>query len=435
MASLGSAPRIPLGSMTDGTYGSLVQDVYETVPALTYPLSVMTYGKMRRDPQIKAILNAYTLPLREASWAINPAGCRDEVVELVADAWGLPISGNNDGPGPARRRGVQWDDHLRVALLMLIYGHSPFVQWYDVGGTPMRSRLQGLSERLPQTITDIEVNEQTGELVGFKQSGSKTLIPANHTTWYVHEREGAAWQGNSMLREAYAPWLLKHEMWRVLGQSNRRFGMGIPSVNTGPNPTPADAQRAADIAAAFRAGDQAGVGLPAGWTFDLNGMKGSAPDTLGFIRYLDAQMATMVLANVLNLESSPNGSRSLGETTVGLLIKSWGAVSKEVMGPANKLNVQMVDLNWGEDEPVPGLLCTDLNQPELTADAINALVSCGALTPDSGLESDMRTRYHLPVLDEADRQKILDDAKPEPAVTVQQPAADPVADPREVATA
>jgi hypothetical protein len=90
---------------------------------------------------------------------------------------------------------VQWDEHLRVALLMLPFGFSPFAKWYDIGGTPMRSRLGGLSERLPQTITDIEVNDD-GSLKGIVQLGSKDLIPAKSLLWYVHEREGAGVAGS-----------------------------------------------------------------------------------------------------------------------------------------------------------------------------------------------------------------------------------------------
>lgn len=429
---VGDAPRLPEGSMIDGVfglYGTLSQDAYETVPALTYPLSIQTYMKMRRDPQIKAVLDSYTLPLTNATWAINPKGCRDEVVELVADAWGLPIAGDNDdSPGPARRRGVSWDDYLRVALLMLPFGHSPFVQWYDIGGTPLRARLAGLAERLPWTISNIEVDAQ-GNLAGIQQNGSRKVIPAQSLVWNVHRREGAAWQGNSMIREAYAPWLLKHEMWRALGQGNRRFSMGVPTVKTGPNPTPGDVQQAAAIAAGYRGGDQAGVGLPQGWEFLLAGMTGSAPDTLGFVRYLDQAIATSCLATVLNLDASPNGSRALGDTMIGLLQLSWGSVSKEIMGPANKLNVQMVDYNFGEEESVPSLLCTDLSRPELTSEAVKALVDCGALTPDLSLESYLRMRYHLPEVDADERQAAIDAQQPADPTPVTGP--DPVTDPRE----
>jgi hypothetical protein len=394
------APRTLAGSMNDGYgYGTLALDLYESVPALAYPTSVQTYARMRHDPQIASVLKAYSLPLLSATWAINPRGCRDEVVQLVADAWGLPIAGNNDGPGPFRRRGVQWDQHLRLALLMLTFGFSPFAMRYDIVGTPVRARLAELGERLPQTITDIVINKD-GSLAGIHQNGEQDLIPASALLWYAREREGAAWQGQSMIRPAYAPWLIKHELWRVLATSSRRFGMGIPNVHAPAGSPPADITRAQELASGYRAGDQAGVGLPDGYTFDLTGLSGSVPDTLGFIRYLDAQIAASVLANVFNLDSSANGSRALGETLIGMLELSWQATSKEIIGPANRLSMQMVDYNWGEDESVPSLVCTDISRPEVTSDAIAALVACGAITPDITLENDLRLRYQFPVLAE-----------------------------------
>jgi hypothetical protein len=392
------APRTTVGTLGSG-YDMLAQDLMENVPALTFPLSMQVYSRMRTDPHIAGVLAAYDLPLRSATYAINPRGCRDEVVQFCADAWGLPIAGDNDGPGPARRRGVEWDDHLRLALLMLPFGFSPFAIRYEIGGDPLRARLAELSERLPQTITDIEVDDD-GALKGMRQYNEKKLMPANSLLRYTHRREGSAYQGRSMLRESYAPWLLKHEMWRAISQSGRRFTMGVPNVETGPNPTPADVSKAAEIASAFRSGDLAGLGLPQGWKFNLTGLTGTVPDTLGFVNYLDAQMATSVLAEILNLDSASTGNRALGDTVIGLLQMSWKAVAREITGPATKLNIQMVDYNFGEDEPVPAVLCTDINRPEITSEAISSLVTCGALTPDLTLENDLRTRYDLPVISE-----------------------------------
>lgn len=391
-------PRTAAGTL-GAQYDALAMDLLENVPALTFPLSVQTYSRMRTDPQIAAVLKAYTYPLRSATYVVNPSGCRDEVVQFCADAWGLPIQGDNDGPGPARRRGVRWNQHLRLALLMLPFGFSPFAKWYDIGGTPLRARLGGLEERLPQTISDIRVNDD-GSLDGIVQYGAKDLIPAKDLLWYAHEKEGAAWQGRSLIREAYGPWLLKHEMWRVLGQSSRRFGMGVPTVTAPPGSPPADITRASEVASGYRAGDQSGIGLPDGFKFDLTGLSGSVPDTMGFIEYLDAQIATSVLAEILNLDTANSGNRALGETVIGLLQMSWKATADEITEPATDLNIEMVDLNWGEDEPVPQILCTDINRPEITSEAIAALVSAGALTPDLGLENDVRVRYSLPPIKE-----------------------------------
>jgi hypothetical protein len=45
---------------------------------------------------------------------------------------------------------------------------------------------------------------------------------------------------------------------------------------------------------------------------------------------------------------------------------------------------------------VPGVLCTDIGQTELTHEAIAALVTCGALTPDPGMDAVLRRRYGFP---------------------------------------
>jgi hypothetical protein len=80
----------------------------------------------------------------------------------------------------------------------------------------------------------------------------------------------------------------------------------------------------------------------------------------------------------------------------------------------------MVDINCGEDEPAPQIMCTDVTRPELTSDAIAALVTAKALTADVSLENEVRLRYGLPPITAADRTA----AQPQPVVPpVPQPLA------------
>jgi hypothetical protein len=415
---IGDAPRTTSGYMSDYLgYGATFADATETVPDLMWPASISTYSKMRTDPQLTAILNAYTLPIRAGTWAVDPAGCRDEVVALVADDLGLPILGAADKPGPARRRGVKWDQHLRLALLMLVWGHMPFAQRYEIRGG--KARLAELAERMPSTITEIDTADD-GTLKGVVQFGGDTMIKASNLVWYAREREGSAWQGRSMLRPAYGAWLLKHDAWRVLATSSRRFGAGTPVVHPPPGATPAQVAEAGRLAQSLRVGDQGGVGLPPGWSLELAGISGGVPDTLAFVRYLDAQMAQSVLATVLNLDSSANGSRALGDTLVGLLEMSWMATAKEIADPATGLSVQIVDYNFGDDEPAPRVVATDINRPEVTGEAIAQLVSTGAILPDPELDGWLRTRYQIPARDpETPAQPA---ANPDPARPVPVPA-------------
>jgi hypothetical protein len=398
---IADGPRVPAGYVSDTTlYGNMVTDLTENIPALAWPQSIDTYAAMRNDTQISGVLKSYTLPLRAATWLIDPKGCRDEVVKMCADAYGLPIVGDDDSmDGPFRRRGVLWDEHLDVALDMLIYGHMPFAIGGEVTGTPLQWHLTDLSERMPSTITKIDV-DRSGKLVSITQYGEKEAIPASNLLWYTHAKRGGNWVGRSLLREAYAPWLLKHEMWRVLATSGRRFGTGIPVVNAPAGATDAQIEYARQLASAMRVGDQAGIGLPEGYSAQIAAMTGTLPDTLSFVRYLDQQIAQSVLASVLNLDASPNGSRALGDTMLSLLKQSWIATAREIATPANRLLANIVDWNYGPDEAVPRIVLQDLDRPEPTAEAIYQLMNAGAIKYDPALENAMRDRYQLPPPDE-----------------------------------
>jgi len=119
-----------------GSWGQgLMSQWWETAPDLIWPESVITFGRMRNDPQIKATLGAYFRPILRATWVLDPEGCRDEVVQHVSDDLGMQILGADAKPGPARRRGVIWQRHLRDALPYLVFGHMPFERRYEITGT------------------------------------------------------------------------------------------------------------------------------------------------------------------------------------------------------------------------------------------------------------------------------------------------------------
>lgn len=427
---IADGPRLPAGysNQASALYGSTYTDLLELVPDLQWPQSVTTYNSMRRDPQMAAVLNAYTLPLRSGTWMIDPAGARDEIVQYAADMWGLPILGDTDvRVSPYRRRGVQFKQHLRLAMLSLVFGHMPFAFAGEV--IDGRWRMTRLDERLPSTISDINVDEQ-GDLVSIRQYGEQFEIPARNLLWYTHDREGSNWAGTSMLRPTYGSWLLKHEMWRVLGTSSRRFGMGVPFVQAPPGATGAEVENAGRLAAAMRVGDQSGMGLPAGFTAGLMAVTGTLPDTLGFVRYLDQQIAQAALASILTLDATPNGSRALGDVIVGLLRMSWEAVAEEISIPATELTARAIDFNWLGEEAVPQIICTDLDHQERTYEALAALAAVGVLTPDPTLEAAVRESYQLPSINPgyvpasaADQAKQAADLQE--SIAAAQPATDP----------
>lgn len=365
-----------------------------------------TYGRMRHDPQLQAVIKAYVLPILRATWAVDGSGCRDEVVQQVAADLDLPILGNNDAPdttGGARRRGVVWKRHLREALNALVYGHMPFERRYRFDDTDKRFHLDNLGGRMPWTLAQINLNHDASvkEIV---QTTQFAPIPASRLAWYSYGQEGANWAGISVLRPAFGAWLLKHEIWRVHATSIRRFGMGIPQVTAPQGGTGAQVQEASRLASGFRAGDQSGVGLPQGFAFELKGMTGSVPDAVEFVKYLDQQMSKMALAGLVDLGQTEVGSRALGETFMDLFMLSLQAIAEEISITATSGNPAMpgivtdlVDVNWGTSEAVPSVRCLDLGENhEITAQAIMQLCQWGALAPDPELDAWLRSTFRLP---------------------------------------
>ena len=60
----------------------------------------------------------------------------------------------------------------------------------------------------------------------------------------------------------------------------------------------------------------------------------------------------------------------------------------------------LVDLNFGEDEPAPRIVFDEIgSQSPPTAEALQSLVQTKVIRPDDTLESFMRRRYGLPEAD------------------------------------
>lgn len=398
-----SLPTIYKGHVQEAWYSAL-GDWQEQIADLVWPLSNYTYAQMRKDPQIAAVLAAYSLPIRRATWAVDPAGCRPEVVQLVADDLGLPIVGE-DKPRAARTRGISWSEHLRSALLHLVYGHYGFEMLAEVKDG--MARLVGLSDRIPTTITNLHVDDQ-GAFLGISQDNrffeEPPQIGADRLVWYCHDREGPMWQGRSLLRPSFAAWLLKRECQRILATSSQRFGMGVPTLRAlpGTTPSPEQMRAAAHMAQQMRGGEQAGAAVPPGFVVELLGMQGGAPDTLSFLKWLDQQISRSALAQFLDLGGeSSHGSRSLGTAFIDLFTLSIAGVGEYCADTVTRqAAARLVGWNYGEDEPVPAVVVSDIGtKHEITADAIQQLVSVGAIQPDPALDAYLRATFQLPQRD------------------------------------
>ncbi|UFU03447.1 DUF935 domain-containing protein [Ruania suaedae] len=413
-------------------WGSLAEDSHETNPALLWPASIDVFDKMRReDAQVGSVLRAVTFPIRRTTWMIDPADARPSVVNLVADSFGLPVKGKQRKAPIRTRDRFDFDEHLRLALLELVFGHSVFEQVYRVDESGM-VRLRKLAWRPPRTIAKWDIASDGG-LVAVEQYGVGTVknprIPVDKLVVYVNEREGANWVGTSLLRTAYKNWLLKDRTLRAQAVGVERNSLGIPVYEGAPIPEGVEmteeqfqawVQSQKDdgltLAKSARAGQEAGASIPNGAKFTLTGVTGNRADTDKPIRYHDEQIARAVLAHFLNL-GTETGSWALGSTFAEFFVGSLNAVALHIANTCQAHVVEdLVDLNFGPDEPAPRLVPATIGEEQpATAEAIKSLIDSGAIEPDDELEAYVRQRYKLPVKDVGTRRGALEGAAAEAA--------------------
>lgn len=383
----------------------------EKVPELRWPQSVGVYGRMmREDGRVASVISAIGLPIRRTPWRVEPNGATDEVTEFVARNLNLPIVGEpeEDKPRPRTRGRFSWAEHLRLALLMLPYGHSFFEQVYYLGDDG-RAYLKKLAPRPQRTIAAINVALDGGldsivqrapsvdgiQVQTIVDGGIK--IPVSRLVAYVRDPEPGDWKGSSLLRPAYKHWLLKDELMRIEAATARRNGMGIP-VATAPDGE-TDIERYQKLASSARAGESSGIGLPAGADMKLLGVQGNLPDIRQAIEYHDKQIALAGLAHFLNLDRG--GSYALASVQADTFVQSVQTFAEVARDIANAHVVEdLVDLNFGEDVPAPRIVFDEIgSRQDLTASALKMLIDAGLIRLDRSLEEYTRQQYGLPAKD------------------------------------
>lgn len=377
---------------------------YEETPELMWPRSVEMYDRMRRqDAQVGSVLRAVTLPVRRTAWRVDPNGAEDKIVEHVADDLNLPIVGE-EGHRPKRRTRdrFSWQEHIRLALLMLAHGHSFFEQQYRVdfigkGGT----HLQKLAWRPARTISELRVAPDGG-LEWIRQWGGDRPIPIDRLVAYVNEREGGNWLGSSLLRTCYKNWLIKDDLLRTDSQTIRRNGMGVPVYTgwEGEGLEDPGLTKGLKVAKSFRAGETAAAAIDNGAKLALLGVEGTLPQAMPSVRYHDEQIARAVLAHFLNL-GTQTGSWALGATFEDFFTICLQTVADDVADVATQHVVEdLVDQNWGIDAGAPRIVCDEIgSRQKLTAQALKMLIEAGAFAMDPTLESSLRQQYGLPPRD------------------------------------
>ncbi len=379
----------------------MAQAQLELPDDLKYPKSRDTYSAMERVPQIAGLLAAVYLPIRNMQFYVDPAGTTGTVAEEIAEDFGLPLEGDeqHDEDGA----GVDYDEHLRLALLAVAHGHKAFELdgVIEGNGPGAKFRLRRLRERPNETIEGIYITAG-GDLTAVRVPSAEPNIdgpfvdlPPEHLLYYCWDRRGADWAGRPLLYGCYQSWLLRDEQIREDAVLTRRFG-GLYVVEvTQPGIGQKEIDRAALMAMQAQSGDGAGVAMPYGTKLVALGIQGTLPQPLNSVKYHDSQLARVFMQGVLELPNKDHGSRALADPLMDHYALSIGTIAYALVKTQMQVVRRIVEWNYGPGAALPHIRFREDEVKELATDALVSLIDSGAITVDDDLEAQIRQRGNL----------------------------------------
>jgi len=387
------------GSGTIFFQGLLTEEEYNA--DLKGAKSIAVYDKMRRsDGQVKAALLACELPLRSATWSIEPASEDAKDVEVADFIEENLLNGMT----------ITWDSFLHHVLMMLAFGFSIFEKVFEsVDG---QYQWRKFAPRLPKSLYSWKLDEEGG-LAGITQYVQKGTtfqfvdILVEKLLVFTHDREGSNFQGISLLRAAYKHWYYKDNLYRIDGIAAERHGVGLPVMKYPPGITEDDKKRLDAIGESLHAHERNYVRLPNDYTFEMVGMQGQVRNIIPSIEHHDMQIARSILAQFLNLGDTSTGSFALSQDQSSFFLMSLKAMAKNICDTMNRYAIkQLVDYNFEVDQ-YPKLAISNLEtrQTKDLAQAVSQLITAGAITPNNDLEAALLDIFGLPPPPEPKKQQ------------------------------
>lgn len=404
---------------------SRYEDVYlggpDVNPDLSGYLKYAIYREMMlSDPVVKSVLWYYKLPIRAASWTLEPAGENPQDREVVAYLEELFGVGRETA-----RIDLTWDAWLQQTLKFLDWG-AQFEEmvwqpdtsvWAPPEGPERIVRdLARMAPRSAPSIDRIETDPLTGAISRLRQHdmNADDWIPGPKIQAYTLDKEGGSWWGISLLRPMYAGWKLKKALMIAAGVGFDRWAAGTPVVRY-PAGDPRHEETANKIGRTIRLHERGYVTLVGtkdeGWDVEILNGSGSIADPVPLLRHYDGQISQAGLAQFGQLGSTEVGARAVGEVIAEPFYLAVQSVARHIVEERMRQTLRkVVDVNFGVDYELPLLRCTKIQARNsiVLATALADLTQAGLSFTDRDTQNDVRDILNLRHLPEV--QAALDTA-------------------------
>jgi len=394
---------VEIGSSGTEIYAGDLQEEY--LADLQGTRAADKFDKMRRsDPKIKMIVSAMKNPINAATWEIS--GLEEEETPQ----------------GIVQRKliehilfydmGKSWDRFVREALSMIEFGYSLFEVTYKAEINHPKfgayNGIKSLAFRSQRTIERWEI-ERSGKLSYVEQqaNGDKQKnvnIPAEYLLHFAIEMEGDNFEGISILRPAYGPWLRKNEFLKLLAAGIEKYAIPIPTLEVpAGKEQSAEYRKAKESLRAYVSHRCNYMTIPAGWKLNLTTNTFDADKIRSVINSENVEIVNAALANFLELGQSGSGSYALGTDLSDFFLGGLEYIADQITEVINNTLIpKLVKLNFPD-----GVVRCELRHSGIRdkagkelADIVQLLVNVGVITPDDRLEESLRRRFSLPEREE-----------------------------------
>jgi hypothetical protein len=368
---------------------------------------------MRRgDAKIKMILSAIKGPIKGANWNIATL---DDSKEAEIQKRMLEVILFED-------LDKSWRGKLTEILTVFDFGYSLFEKTFKpvIDHPELGSfvGLRSLAYRSQKTIERFNVNE-SGKLYSVSQyaygdAGKLVDIPAEYLVRFVLEEEGDNYEGISILRACYGPWLRKNVYLKLIAAGIEKYAIPVP-ILTVPDGQFANEEyekqynRAVNTLKAYTSHQTNYITKPSGWDLTLQPNTFDASKVREVIDAENVEMVNAALANFLELGQSGSGSYALSTDLSDFFLGALEFVADHICETINRHVIdQIISLNFKDVGRLVELRCDGISDKagKEFAEVLTSLAREKIIIPDEKLEENVRQRYNLPKREESTERDV-----------------------------
>lgn len=395
-----------IGSSGTDITGGILNEEY--LQALTGTEAADIFDKMRRsDPKVKMCLQAVMNPIKSASWTIEPADDSDQA-KLDAELIEYILF-----------RGMQktWKRLIHEILTMTAFGYSLFERTHKVlFNHPKFGNFIGLRDlgfRSQRTIERWNINEYTGELETVTQfafgdgQAWNVDMPAKFLNLFSIDREGDNFEGISLLRPCYGPWLRKQTYLKLQAIGIEKFAVPTPTLKVPEGKqNSVEFNNAVEVLKKYVSHQSNYLTIPEGWEIQFTDSKFDASKVQGSIDAENREIVNAFLANFLELGQSGSGSYALSFDLSDFFLGGIEHIADVIVEEFNSIIKELINLNRGPQEEYPKLRASGIADRvgKEFGDLLKALSDSRYIVPDKGLEKHLRSLLNLPEISNEDQR-------------------------------